>query len=108
MRDRGCRFPGCGSRFTDAHHVQHWADGGATRLDNLILLCRTHHRLLHEGGFRLRGIPERPDRPIFFSPRGIRDSGGAAEDDVERRGSYGAVASWAQRKGLGTRDDEQR
>jgi hypothetical protein len=72
VRDRGCRFPGCGSRFTDAHHIQHWADGGATRLDNLILLCRTHHRLLHEGGFRLEANPESPGGPVFFSPRGVR------------------------------------
>jgi hypothetical protein len=52
-RDRGCRFPGCGARFCDAHHVVHWADGGRTRLDNLALLCRTHHRAVHEGGYRL-------------------------------------------------------
>jgi hypothetical protein len=71
VRDRGCRFPGCGSRFTDAHHIRHWADGGATRLDNLILLCKAHHRLLHEGGFRLQPDPARPGRPTFISPRGI-------------------------------------
>ena len=75
-RDGGCRFPGCdASRFTDAHHVQHWADGGKTSLDNLILLCRTHHRLLHEGGFRLIHRPggelafQRPDgREVAASP----------------------------------------
>ncbi len=50
-RDTGCRFPGCTARRCDAHHVHHWADGGATRLDNLVLLCRRHHRALHEGGF---------------------------------------------------------
>ena len=51
-RDGGCRFPGCTcSRFVDAHHVQHWADGGETNMDNLVLLCRRHHRLVHEGGF---------------------------------------------------------
>jgi hypothetical protein len=72
LRDRGCRFPGCGSRFTDAHHIRHWADGGATRPENLVLLCRTHHRLLHEGGFRLEANPKRPERPDFISPRGIR------------------------------------
>jgi hypothetical protein len=72
VRDRGCRFPGCGSRFTDAHHIQHWADGGPTQLDNLILLCKTHHRMLHEGGFRLKQDPARPGRPAFFSPRGVR------------------------------------
>ncbi len=54
-RDRGCRFPGCTcTRFVDAHHIHHWADGGATHIDNLVLLCRRHHRLLHEGGFELR------------------------------------------------------
>jgi 5-methylcytosine-specific restriction endonuclease McrA len=39
-RDAGCRFPGCGLKFCDAHHIDHWADGGETKLDNLILLCR--------------------------------------------------------------------
>jgi len=48
-RDGGCRFPGCGSRFSEAHHIEHWADGGATRLENLVLLCRRHHRSVHEG-----------------------------------------------------------
>jgi hypothetical protein len=51
-RDGGCRFPGCNcSRFVDAHHIQHWADGGETAMENLVLLCRHHHRLVHEGGF---------------------------------------------------------
>jgi hypothetical protein len=50
-RDGGCRFPGCGNRFCDAHHIKHWADGGETRLDNLVLLCRRHHRAVHEEGF---------------------------------------------------------
>lgn len=52
-RDRGCRFPGCTSRRCDAHHVEHWTDGGATSLENLVLLCRRHHRAVHEGGFRV-------------------------------------------------------
>jgi hypothetical protein len=51
-RDGGCRFPGCTcTRFVDAHHIRHWADGGETSMDNLTLLCRHHHRLVHEGGF---------------------------------------------------------
>ena len=50
-RDPGCCFPGCTyQRYLDAHHVEHWADGGETKLSNLVTLCRTHHRLVHEGG----------------------------------------------------------
>ena len=52
MRDKGCRFPGCtNDKFVDGHHIEHWADGGETNLDNLVLLCRHHHHLVHEGGF---------------------------------------------------------
>ncbi|HXF72608.1 MAG TPA: DUF222 domain-containing protein [Actinomycetota bacterium] len=53
-RDRGCRFPGCGSRaFPVAHHLRHWCEGGETTLENLALLCSFHHRLVHEEGWRL-------------------------------------------------------
>ena len=53
-RDRGqCQFPGCESRRCDAHHVEHWAHGGATRLPNLVSVCRYHHRAVHEQGFRV-------------------------------------------------------
>ncbi|HEY2996881.1 MAG TPA: DUF222 domain-containing protein [Methylomirabilota bacterium] len=51
-RDRGCRFPGCGLRFTQGHHIRHWAAGGPTTLSNLVLLCRRHHRSVHEDGFQ--------------------------------------------------------
>lgn len=51
-RDQGCRFPGCtNTRFVDGHHIEHWADGGETSMDNLVMLCRHHHHLVHEGGF---------------------------------------------------------
>lgn len=53
-RDGGCAFPGCGhTRFVDAHHIRHWADGGDTSLENLVLLCLSHHKLVHEGGFEI-------------------------------------------------------
>jgi hypothetical protein len=53
-RDRGCRFPGCENRrFVDAHHIRHWAKGGETAAQNLVLLCRRHHRAVHEGGYRV-------------------------------------------------------
>ena len=50
-RDTGCRFPGCGRKLCDAHHVEHWADGGGTSLANTLLLCRRHHRAVHEERF---------------------------------------------------------
>ena len=55
-RDHGCRFPGCDKpwQWTDGHHIVHWIDGGPTKLGNLILLCRRHHRRLHEEGWRVR------------------------------------------------------
>ncbi len=53
-RDKGCVFPGCHhTRFVDAHHIRHWSAGGETSLENLLLLCERHHRLVHEGGFRI-------------------------------------------------------
>jgi len=64
-RDGGCRFPGCTcSKFVDAHHIQHWADGGETSMANLVLLCRRHHRLVHEGGF---GVQARANGEIHFT-----------------------------------------
>ena len=79
-RDRQCQFPGCHNRRCDAHHLRHWADGGATALDNLVLLCRRHHRAVHEEGFRVtlaaaggvrfvrpdgRPLPEAPAAPAW-------------------------------------------
>jgi len=67
-RDGGCRFVGCGRRYTDAHHIEHWADGGETSLRNCILLCRFHHRLLHEGGWSVHGDVD--GQLVFVDPRG--------------------------------------
>ena len=58
-RDAGCRFPGCThQRYVDAHHIEHWADGGETKLSNLVTLCRLHHRLVHEGQIRIETPPD--------------------------------------------------
>ena len=67
-RDRGCRFPGCGCTFTEAHHVKHWADGGETSLRNTLLLCRRHHRAVHEG--RVKVSVNRDGTVLFFTPKG--------------------------------------
>ena len=68
-RDRGCRFPMCSNRrFVHAHHVHHWAHGGRTSLDNLVLLCGFHHRLLHEGGYKMSLDAAGTAR--FFTPAG--------------------------------------
>ena len=54
-RDKSCAFPGCHhQRFVDAHHIEHWSAGGETSLDNLMLLCSRHHKLVHEGGFTIQ------------------------------------------------------
>lgn len=53
-----CAFPGCGCRSRDAHHVQNWAEGGPTVLGNILGLCRAHHTLVHEGGYRVEALPD--------------------------------------------------
>jgi 5-methylcytosine-specific restriction endonuclease McrA len=70
-RDRGCRFPGCGVSNGQGHHLRHWAHGGPTTLSNLALLCRRHHRAVHEEGYQVARGPDgalrfrRPDgRPL--------------------------------------------
>ena len=74
-RDRGCRFPGCGLQFGQGHHIRHWAHGGPTTLSNLAMLCRRHHRAVHEDGYQVERQPDgelrfrRPDgRPLLESP----------------------------------------
>ncbi|WP_420881814.1 DUF222 domain-containing protein [Rhodococcus sp. (in: high G+C Gram-positive bacteria)] len=66
-RDHGCAFPGCGAppAHCEGHHIKHWADGGPTDLDNLVLLCRYHHRLLHHSHWQVKiGT----DRHPWFTP----------------------------------------
>lgn len=71
-RDHGCQFPGCHhTRWIQGHHIIHWADGGPTDLDNLVLLCSYHHRFIHELGWQIRRHPggrlsfHRPDGTVY-------------------------------------------
>jgi 5-methylcytosine-specific restriction endonuclease McrA len=57
-RDHGCRFPGCGLPFGQGHHIRHWAQGGPTTLSNLAMLCRRHHRAVHEEGYQVERLPD--------------------------------------------------
>jgi hypothetical protein len=81
-RDLGCRFPGCGVRVAEGHHLHHWAQGGPTTLSNLALLCRRHHRAVHEEGYQAAREPDgtlrfrRPDgRPLPEVPEAPRRDG---------------------------------
>jgi Domain of unknown function (DUF222)/HNH endonuclease len=75
LRDRGCAFPGCDRppRWTDAHHIVHWSDGGPTDLGNLALLCGYHHRLIHHSEWQIRINPE--DGLPEFTPPAYIDAG---------------------------------
>src|SRR5436309_8866256 len=70
-RDRACRFPGCGVRFGQGHHIRHWAYGGPMTVSHLVMLCRRHHRAVHEEGYQLARQPDgelefrRPDGRIL-------------------------------------------
>ena len=93
-RDGGCRFPGCAQhRFVDAHHIEHWAHGGETKLSNLVQLCRRHHRLLHEGGFSV----ERCGNGLRF-----RRPNGDTLPAVPRarRGDHATVVTQNRRRGV--------
>jgi Domain of unknown function (DUF222)/HNH endonuclease len=99
-RDGGCRFPGCEHRrFLDKHHIIHWGWGGETDKSNLILLCRYHHRLAHEGGLRISG---NADKVVYFRlPDGTRlvSAPPAPSGDVE--------TLRALNRGAGTRIDPE-
>jgi len=97
QRDRGCRFPGCGLRFTQAHHIEHWAAGGPTTVSNLALLCRRHHRSVHEDGFDVERLANgelqfmRPDgRLLLEAPRSPAVSVGAVDSLCEQNAVAGA------------------
>jgi len=106
-RDSGCCFPGCTHRhYLDAHHVEHWADGGKTRLSNLVSLCRPHHRLVHEGGVMVEAMAgggwrfRRPDGCEYQTIRGdvSQHDGSELQEAHEARGLHidaeTAVTRW--------------
>lgn len=95
-RDRGCcRFPGCANtRFVDAHHVHHWAQGGDTKLSNLVTLCRFHHRAVHEGGVQIVTLD---DGALHF----VRPDGTALGTAHDLHGSPGALVARHRELGLG-------
>jgi len=103
VRDGGCRFPGCDSRLhTHAHHIRHWARGGETALDNLVLLCPFHHRTVHEGGWQVemdaRGVPR------FFNPLGVHMPVVPEAPEVPEVGGLPpdfGLARWHGRDGIG-------
>jgi hypothetical protein len=68
-RDGVCGYPGCTNRlFLEGHHIQHWADGGETSLQNTALLCSFHHRYVHEYGYSIELGPDQ--RPRFRDRHG--------------------------------------
>ena len=85
-RDRGCRFPGCGVSFGQGHHIRHWAHGGPTTLSNLAMLCRRHHRAVHEEGYQVERQPDGELRFLKPDGRHIPDvpSPSSAPDDPVR------------------------
>jgi hypothetical protein len=84
IRDGGCRFPGCDRPpgWTQAHHIVEWPDGGLTDLDNLVLLCHTHHGLIHHQHWRIEGtaktlkIHPPADGAVTRAPPNARERGG--------------------------------
>jgi uncharacterized protein DUF222/HNH endonuclease len=91
-RDGGCRFPGCTrTRWVQSHHVRHWADGGPTEADNLVLLCGAHHRFVHEGGWRIEGDPAGDLRFVHPDGRRLRVGPAGLRPEVARRFE---VAPW--------------
>jgi hypothetical protein len=83
-RDRGCTFPGCHrKRYLSGHHLRHWIDGGETNPDNMTLQCTHHHRLLHEGGFRIVRDEGGTLRFVTADGRSIPRNGYRLEDFVD-------------------------
>ena len=91
-RDAYCQAPGCGAtQFLAAHHVVHWADGGPTDLDNLVLLCHWHHAMLHDGRFVARVVDGEPVVKYAESERAPRPPP-PVDDDLATAASAAGIA----------------
>jgi hypothetical protein len=95
-RDRGCRFPGCThQRYVDGHHIQHWVHGGETKLDNLVTLCRFHHRYVHDENVTVRAQPDghwlflKPDGTAFDDVRSTKTADYAWTDLLDAHDEQG-------------------
>jgi hypothetical protein len=86
LRDRGCAFPSCDRppNWTDAHHIQEWQHGGHTALDNLVLLCRRHHSLIHRSQWEIRMVD---GVPYFHPPAFIDPQRRALRNEIRRLAS---------------------
>ena len=104
VRDEGrCRFPGCSSTRCDAHHVEHWSRGGETKLGNLVLLCRFHHRAVHEGGFKVAVVGGRLGTGscvVFWRPDGQEVLASPPVEPLEAVGA-GALERLHGHQGIG-------
>ena len=120
-RDKGCSFPGCThTRYVDAHHVLHWSEGGEASIENTMLLCSAHHRLVHEGGYEIikdhRGCWyfRRPDGRAIpthgYHPEDIVDIEVLDTDDINitedtpEHSAEWARSLWCARSGLEVRE----
>jgi hypothetical protein len=93
-RDKGCRFPGCThKKYTDAHHIHHWAKGGETKMSNLVTLCRFHHRKVHEGQVIVQALD---DGAIRF----VQPNGQSFDSDARMFGDWRELPALHERAGI--------
>lgn len=97
MRDKGCRFPGCGRTYwTQIHHMIHWVHGGLTDLNNLVSLCGHHHRMLHEDGWRATGDPAGKVRWLLPSGAEYERAAGRRPGETFRDIDLGHLYEWVE------------
>jgi hypothetical protein len=97
LRDRGCAFLGCThDRFLHGHHIRHWLHGGETSVENLVMLCTSHHRLVHEGGWSVARGEDGELR--FASPAGEPVASVPLREGIEATLTW--LQEWAEARGL--------